>query len=401
MDVEAYQSEAAKIVKEASEMRKAGHKVTYADFSDEVNTRMRVYNATMRINRLEYLKSQIGLEMIRSGMRVDNAMREKLTADYISEIKRQAGILGVSAQPSMWTDKRVASVVMAQTNSSTFSKRIWANQDVLKARLDEVITSGVVRGDSPSKMARRLREQVRDTVNNQRYVTERIARTESARVQFKAQIEQITRNGYRYVKWFAEPKACAECSKIYRVDNGFGEGVYDISKVPQIPVHPNCRCSISPTWVAGKQNKASDAEMFHRSTHQLRGNKNVSTDLMNQILSTFIKRGGVVLTGKDVDERLEREGASASIIGTQTILISSWATEMAIREEAFHANQLRRFDGEVSDLDMIEMEIEAQQMLLDYAKKQNMPYNEIKELRDNLEFWKQRLSYYKGDEHRD
>ena len=254
MDVEAYQSEAAKIVKEASEMRKAGHKVTYSDFSDEVNTRMQVYNATMRINRLEYLKSQIGLEMVRSGMKVDNAMREKLTDDYIGEVKRQDGILGVSAQPSMWTDKRVARTVMAQTNSSTFSKRIWANQDVLKARLDEVITSGVVRGDSPSIMARRLREQVRDTVKNQRYVTERIARTESARVQFKAQIEQITRNGYRYVKWFAEPKACAECSRIYRTDSGCGEGIYKISKVPQIPVHPNCRCSISPTWIDDKKN---------------------------------------------------------------------------------------------------------------------------------------------------
>ena len=261
MDVETYQSEAAKIVKEASQMRKAGHKVTYADFSDEVNTRMRVYNATMRINRLEYLKSQVGLEMVRSGMRVDNAMREKLTNDYISEVKRQSGILGVSAQPSMWTNKKVAKVVMAQTNSSTFSKRIWANQDVLKARLDEVITSGVIRGDSPSKMARRLREQVRDTVNNQRYVTERIARTESARVQFKVQMEQISRNGYRYVKWFAEPKACAECSRIYRVNNGYGEGVYKIYKVPQIPVHPNCRCSISPTWVKGQRNmELSDKE---------------------------------------------------------------------------------------------------------------------------------------------
>ena len=263
MDVEAYQSEAAKIVRQAAEMRKAGHKVTYSDFSDEVNTRLRVYNATMRINRLEYLKSQVGLEMVRSGMKVDSAMREKLTDDYISEVKRQVGILGVSAQPSMWTNKEVAKVVMAQTNSSTFSKRIWANQDVLKARLDEVITSGIVRGDSPRKMATRLREQVRSTVKNQGYVTERIARTESARVQFKAQMNQISKNGYRFVKWFAEPKACAECSRIYHADNGYGEGVYKISKVPQIPVHPNCRCSISPTWVKDKDNLDVDKRRKH------------------------------------------------------------------------------------------------------------------------------------------
>lgn len=402
IDVEAYQSEAAKIVKAASAMRKAGHKVTYSDFSDEVNTRMRVYNATMRINRLEYLKSQIGLEIVRSGMNIDNALREKLTDDYISEVKRQAGILGVSAQPSMWADKRVAKVVMAQTDSATFSKRIWANQDALKARLDEVISTGIIQGQSPHKMAQRLKVQVRDTVTNHRYVTERLARTESARVQYKAQIESIRKNGYKYVQWFAEPKACAECSRISRQDNGYGPGIYKISKVPRIPedTHPNCRCSISGTWVEGKQNLSSSTKMTHRSTHQLKGNDNVPTDRMNKILRSFILRGGTVETGPSVDEHLKGQSASAAIVDENTILIASWATEMAIREEALHARQLQRAgDEELSQLDNVKLEIEAQHLLLSYAKQYDISYNEIKQLEENLKYWQKQLESLEGGGH--
>lgn len=35
-------------------------------------------------------------------------------------------------------------------------------------------------------------------------VTERIARTESARVQFNAQVESIKDNGMRYCKWYVD-----------------------------------------------------------------------------------------------------------------------------------------------------------------------------------------------------
>lgn len=253
-DMEAYQSEAKQVVAQAEAIRKKGKHVTYADFSDEVNQRMKVYNATMRLNRLELLKSQVGIHLTGATAQVDSDLQQKLGDDYVSELKRQAGIMEVTAIPSMWTGKKVAKIVMAQTGGANFSKRLWANQDALKARLDEVISTGIVQGQSPRKMAQRLKSQVKDTVANHRYVTERIARTESARVQYIAQIESIKKNGYQFVRWFAEPKACPACRAIASRDSGFGEGVYKIAKVPEIPVHPNCRCSISETWIDGEQN---------------------------------------------------------------------------------------------------------------------------------------------------
>lgn len=243
----AYQREAKHVVKQANQMRANGKTPAYGNWSEAVNQRMRVYNATMRINRLELLKAQIGVHLTEATINIDSDLTDKLSDDYIKECQRQAGIMGDVAQSKLWTGTKVAKVVMAQTNSATFSERLWANQDALKAKLDQVITNGVIQGQSPAKMARRLKPLVKDTVHNQRYVTERIARAESARVQFSAQMDLIKSNGYKYVQWFAEIKACPECVEIAHRDNGYGPGIYKISKVPEIPVHPNCRCAISET----------------------------------------------------------------------------------------------------------------------------------------------------------
>lgn len=254
MDVKAYETKAKSIVAEAEKMRTNGQKVTYADFSDQVNQRLKVYNATMRINRLEYLESEVGLDMLRAGVKVDSSLRDKLSGDYQKEVIRQAGIMMDSAQRSPWTGKDAAKILMAQTNGATFSQRLWADQDALKAKLDQVLSVGMIQGQNPRKMATRLREQVKTAVGNQRYVTERLARTESARIQTNVQLESIKKHGYNYVQWIAEPKACPACRAIASRDSGFGEGVYKVAKVPKIPddTHPNCRCSISETWVEGK-----------------------------------------------------------------------------------------------------------------------------------------------------
>jgi hypothetical protein len=77
-DVQAFSNQAKKLVAKARDIFKKKGKVEYADFSDEVNTRLRLYNATMRINRLEMLKAQIGLEMIDNNMDIYSAMTDRL-----------------------------------------------------------------------------------------------------------------------------------------------------------------------------------------------------------------------------------------------------------------------------------------------------------------------------------
>ncbi|WP_093626716.1 minor capsid protein [Limosilactobacillus gorillae] len=216
----------------------------------EVAARLRLYNATMRINRLEMIKAKIGQEMVGLGIDVNQDVLNKLTDDYQAEIRRQAGILSDSvASPNALRTKTALQHVYAQTNSATFSNRIWHNMDVLKAKLDMELSNVVLTGKNVQDVAREIRPLVNKNVTESRYVAERLARTESARIQNEAKIDSFKRNGYDYCRWHAEPKACVECANIARADNGWGQGVYKVSDVPYLPVHPNCRCSLSAYWV--------------------------------------------------------------------------------------------------------------------------------------------------------
>ncbi|OFT18827.1 phage head morphogenesis protein [Lactobacillus sp. HMSC17G08] len=242
-DVKAYQSEAKQIVDDAQKLyEKKGRPLTYADFGKDVNDRLKLYNATMRINRLEMLKSEIGQEMLDAHMKVNADLISKLRDDYQSEIKRQAGILGETVSEGGYTD--LVKLLSKREGDYTFSQRIWINQDILKAKLDELLTAATIQGQSPLKIARKLRNQVAETVNNSRYVTERIARTESARIQTQAQLDSFHKFGYDYCNWVAEPSACDVCKEISEGGKN-GKGIYRVDDVPDIPVHPNCRCSIA------------------------------------------------------------------------------------------------------------------------------------------------------------
>lgn len=245
-----YERLAKQAVDHANELMKAGHKVTRKDFSPEVNARLKVYNATMRVNQLELMKSKIAVHNLNLGMDIQAKIADKLYDDYIKEMERQAGILGLSAKnASLWTDREVMNLISVQSANGVFSQRIWANTDVLKAKLDGILATGIIRGSNPREMARYLRDQVSDTFKNAVYASERLARTESARVQHKAQVKSLKDNGYDFCKWHLEPGACKICIGIREDATRYGLGVYRTEDVPDIPVHPNCRCAISAYWV--------------------------------------------------------------------------------------------------------------------------------------------------------
>ena len=246
-DIKQFEAEAKRVVAQADKMRKQGKSPKFADWSQEVNDRLKLYNATMRINRLEYLKAGIGLDMITAGLQVDSELRDKLFKDATKEQKRQAGILG---ENNAHIDTlAIGNIILAKTKSNDFSQRIWTNMDVLQAKLSQTIMAGITTGQSYDEMARRLKTQVSKDVQNVTYATQRIARTEATRVQTEITMNSLKRNGYDFCKWYKEPSACHDCALIGNQDNGWGKGIYKVKDVPTIPVHPNCRCAVGAYWV--------------------------------------------------------------------------------------------------------------------------------------------------------
>lgn len=225
IDIEAYKRKAKKYVKEKN-------------FSDEANEQMRLYNLAMKVNRLELLKANIGLELVAGHDELKSYTGDKLEGAYLEEIKRNASILGDTVIDNAKTAKAVAD---SSFKKATFSERIWVNQDQLKNSLSSVLSNALIQGKNPREFIPLIRKKF----DVSRCNAERLLRTEIARVQTQAQAESYESNGideYEYVACGLKD-VCPLCKemdgKTFKLkDMEIGENAP--------PMHPNCHCATAP-----------------------------------------------------------------------------------------------------------------------------------------------------------
>lgn len=213
--------------------RKAKRYVREKDFSAKANEEMRLYNATMKINRLEMLKANIGLELISGHEELDKFMEGILQGRTEDELKRQAGILGKTVKNNA---QKANAIVNGSFHNATFSDRIWMYQDLMKSDLSKLLQSGLIQGKNPRVLARDLKKTFQTSTFN----AERLMRTELARVQTEAQKQSFIRNGFDQYEFIVNGGCCPICEglsgKHFKVDKMMpGENAP--------PVHPHCRCS--------------------------------------------------------------------------------------------------------------------------------------------------------------
>ena len=215
--------------------RKAARYVKDKDFSQQANEEMRLYNMTMKVNRLELLKAQIGLEMVAGFDEMEKYFGEILTDRAVSEFERQAGILGKTIQNNA---KAANAIVNASFHNATFSDRIWMYQDMLKNELNSLLQTGLIQGQHPRKLATHLRKRFGVSQSN----AERLMITEMARVQTEAQKQSFERNGFEEYTFLALGTACQICRAL---DGKHFKVSKMMSGTNAPPMHPNCRCSVA------------------------------------------------------------------------------------------------------------------------------------------------------------
>lgn len=225
IDIKAYQRKAKKYVKEKN-------------FSDEANEQMRLYNLAMKVNRLELLKANIGLELVAGHDELKSYTGQKLEGAYLEEIKRNASILGDTVIDNAKMAKTVAD---SSFKNATFSERIWVNQDQLKNSLSSVLSNALIQGKNP----REFIPQIRKKFDVSRCNAERLLRTEIARVQTQAQAESYEANGideYEYIACSLKD-VCPLCKEVD--GKTFKLKDMEIGKNAP-PIHPNCHCALAP-----------------------------------------------------------------------------------------------------------------------------------------------------------
>ena len=102
----------------AAYQRKAKRYVADKDFGKQANEEMRLYNLTMKVNRLEMLKANIGLELVAGHDEQEQFMAKILRGRAEEELQRQAGILGKTVRNNA---KLAETIPNASFHNATFS----------------------------------------------------------------------------------------------------------------------------------------------------------------------------------------------------------------------------------------------------------------------------------------
>ena len=226
MDVDAYSKKVDKLIKEKN-------------LSKRAQEELKLYNLSMKVNRLELLKAEMNLELIELADRNGKYIRNSLAKEGLDELRRQSGILGMTIGP---VKNRIAEVVNSSFRSAAhWSEILWTNQNALRKELDDLLTKGITRGINPRVLARTMQMRM----GNGAYVCERLMITEMCRVQTGVQLLSIREAGYTKYKFLAEATACELCRPL-------NNEIFDIDEaVPGFnapPMHCFCHCSICAYW---------------------------------------------------------------------------------------------------------------------------------------------------------
>ncbi|MCB6414545.1 minor capsid protein [Faecalimonas umbilicata] len=387
LDMEAYERKAAKYVKEK-------------DFSDEANEEMRLYNATMKINRLELLKANIGLELVDGFNGLQKYYGQVLAKRTLQEFERLAGILGKTVQDNA---QAAHAIVNASFHNAKFSDRIWMYQDMLKSELSKLLQEGLIQGRNPRQLARHLKKLFGVSAAD----AERLMRTELARVQTEAQKQSFIRNGYEEYEFIALGNACGVCKEL----DGKHFKVKDMMPGTNAPpMHPNCRCSTAAhmddkeyeEWLSEQENVENSGEndtikMYRKgSTHRKiseSGSKIIDMATYHSITNPAIKKGADIRIAKDdVLKRLKEQEATAVTYG-DVIYFREDATVSDVLEEVYHFEQNRKGMNSQYDFKqrMILNEIDAKQYLLSVTDKYHIPPEETELTRAQLAFYRKQM----------
>lgn len=250
LDIEEYERKAERYVRAASRDRAANYgRTNYQGyyFSERANEEMRLYNLTMKVNRLEMLKANLGLEMVKGHAELETFMESILRGRTEDELRRQAGIMGKTIVRNA---KLADTIVHGSFHNATFSDRIWQYHDLMKADLSRLLQQGMIQGKGARELAGDLRKyfigepRLKNGKSGAKYATERLMRTELARVQTAAQKAEYEENGLDEYKFIANSKCCSVCQDMN------GNKYKTIDMMPGLnapPMHPHCRCSTAGT----------------------------------------------------------------------------------------------------------------------------------------------------------
>jgi SPP1 gp7 family putative phage head morphogenesis protein len=229
-----------------------------------------------RLTRLELIEANIWLEVKRAGLLQIGFQTEAHRMAYetayrhaLYTLSKGTGVIPVFSTPDRRTVDRI---LRAKFMGKNYSERVWSNTDKLARTLRETIGSAVASGQSNTKTARLVRERY----GVSRYEATRLVATETARFSTQASQDSYSSIGIQEWVYLAtlDSRTSDEC--------GFHDNKrYPINGGPQIPLHPNCRCT--ETAYLGDEYQADERIMRDPETGKNRYVGNISFEQWQEI----------------------------------------------------------------------------------------------------------------------
>ena len=186
-----------------------------------------------RYNNLQKIEKQINDSILQLGTK---------EVDYTKQSLQHATLVGSQAaadvlNTNVLNKSAIDEIIKRPWHDANFSDRIWKNKAQLINSLKSELTNGIIQGKSIYEVANTIDGRL-DVGRSQ---TQRLVRTEYMHALNQGQIESYRAKGYSKLKWIAtmDDKTSKICRKLNRKE-------FDIENLPDIPAHPNCRCTMVP-----------------------------------------------------------------------------------------------------------------------------------------------------------
>lgn len=196
-------------------------------------------SAKSRISRLDSLKAQVDMEMVKLIFGVEDSAKNALTSIYRDTYTEVTKDLGINAIVSR---DKIKAVLDKPWSGANFSERLWTNTDKLAQTVKQEIVNGMIQGINLKTMSKRVSERFEIAKKND---VERLLRTEVNYVLNQATLDGYKEAGIEKYEFSAtlDSRTSQICSELH------GE-VFEIKKIAvglnYPPMHPRCRSTTIP-----------------------------------------------------------------------------------------------------------------------------------------------------------
>lgn len=125
--------------------------------------------------------------------------------------------------------------------------------------------------------------------------------------------------------------------------------------------------------------------------------KPISKAELNRLTKSYVKSGGLIFMGPEVDKELKKRDAEGIALNDIYIKLSSKAGRAAVREELIHIKQFRSMGPVKDNGDLYKREIDAANILLKNAKKWKLSEEEIAVTKQNKARYERKLKQWRQE----